>query len=274
MLLTGMHVTQQKLNDNGLVTNDFSNQSLIERDDNLYYQPSPEDPGLNDPIFSPNSNFLETYYRYLATNKPENYFGICGYTGISMLLSFYDTYWNDTIIDEKYDAPVTINSSNLQNLTVASPGVQNDTLPSQDTIIQNIKPDGMTKNEFLASSEFPESFEFGIMQEVKKLIEGDTFLGKLFSIALNNGSITPSQPYEYYSSPNNPNYLNGIGVNFDIVKNTINDYLHDNEPISNIVTLSTSKLKQETSQEKTRLRNEIISLVQSGKPVFSRWKPL
>lgn len=185
-----------------------------------------------------------------------------------MLLSFYDTYWNDTIIDEKYDAPVTITGNTLQNLTIASPGVQNDTMPSKDEVIQKIKPDGMSKDEFLASSEFPEAFEFGIMQEVKHLVESDTFLGKLFSIALNNGSITPSQPYDYYSSPINPTFLNGIGVNYDIVTNIINDYLLDNEAISGVVTLNSSKLQQDTSIEKTRLRNEIISLLQSGKPVL------
>lgn len=267
ILLTGMYTPQQKDIKNEVFADDFSNQALIERKNDLYYEPAPDDTGLGDPNFSQDSSFLETYYRNLATNKPSNSFGICGYTGISMLLSFYDTYWNDAIIDEKYDSPVAIIGASLQNLTVASPGVQNDTMPSQNAIIQKIKPDDMTRDEFIASSDFPRAFEFGIMQEVKLLIDNDTFLGKLFSIALNNGSIKPSQTYDYYSS-GNQSYLNGIGVSYNIVVNTINDYLLNNEAITNVVTLNTSKLQQETPLEKARLRNEIIALVQSGKPVL------
>lgn len=78
ILLTGIHVNQKQIYESGVYTNDSFNHSLIERDNSLYYEPGPENPDFNDPIFSPNSNFLEMYYRYLAINKPGNYFGICG----------------------------------------------------------------------------------------------------------------------------------------------------------------------------------------------------
>lgn len=37
---------------------------------------------------------------------PNNSLGICGYTGISMFFSYYDSYWNDSFIPEQYESDV------------------------------------------------------------------------------------------------------------------------------------------------------------------------
>ena len=86
---------------------------------------------------------------------------------------------------------------------------------------------------------------------------------------MNNGSITPSQPYDYYS-PVNPtiDYLGGIGVNYEIMTNTITDYIQSYDHLKNKLTLNSSKLSNDSQTEKTRLRNEIVALVKSGKPVL------
>ena len=87
-----------------------------------------------------------------------------------MLLTFYDSYWNDGIIEEKYDAPVTFNGTTIPVNIAQSPGVQNETMPSQNSIISKILPEGMTIEEFRNSNEFAEAFEYEIMQEIKGLI--------------------------------------------------------------------------------------------------------
>ena len=67
-----------------------------------------------------------------------NRLGICGYTGITMFLSFYDSYWNDNFIIDKYDSNVTNISSTLLNSSSTSayqsPGVRNDITWDSNTI--------------------------------------------------------------------------------------------------------------------------------------------
>lgn len=48
-------------------------------------------------------DFKYEYFRGLTDNFGENIFNSCGYVAIGQLLSYYDTYLDDDIIDEKYD---------------------------------------------------------------------------------------------------------------------------------------------------------------------------
>lgn len=50
-----------------------------------------------------NLTFKDSYFDCLTQRFPMNYKGNCGYVGIAMLLSYYDTYLNDLIIPENFD---------------------------------------------------------------------------------------------------------------------------------------------------------------------------
>lgn len=234
--------------------------NINNNEDELYYESDPDDffEQVEDTGFISNPNFLENYYLNLVDNKPNNKFGICGYTAISMLLSFYDTYWNDSIIAEKHDAPAIFDGSTFYNNEIESPGVQNDTMPSKMEIVKKIKPSDMTINEFMESEDFNEVYKNAVIAEVNNLIENDTFLGKLLSIAIDNGHIDLS----------NMTYDKAFGVNFKIMNSVINSYIEQNDSISNKITLFSNKLKSDSPEEKTKLRNEIIFLINQGKPVI------
>lgn len=45
-----------------------------------------------------NFPFAESYFKNLKSNMPINILGNCGYTSIGMLMSFYDTFINNSII--------------------------------------------------------------------------------------------------------------------------------------------------------------------------------
>lgn len=49
------------------------------------------------------SNFKNHYFDNLTYNFGVNYKGSCGYVAMAMLLSYYDTYISDDIVDEQYD---------------------------------------------------------------------------------------------------------------------------------------------------------------------------
>ncbi|HOJ45273.1 MAG TPA: hypothetical protein PK340_04530 [Bacilli bacterium] len=121
-----------------LLTNCFSNQPETPKDnERIYFSPNPlehlepyEDPGSFDPeltIEGIRKNNID-YYSKLTHNIGNNTFGSCGYVGISMILSYYDTFLSDDIIldddnndqTEMYDIVGTTDSS-LNS--VLSPGV-------------------------------------------------------------------------------------------------------------------------------------------------------
>ncbi len=59
------------------------------------------------------SSFLISYYRHLTNNFGHNSHGSCGYVAIGMLLGYYDTFLNDSIIPEAYDVTSKGNKTNM-----------------------------------------------------------------------------------------------------------------------------------------------------------------
>ena len=43
------------------------------------------------------------YFKNLTNNYGKNVFGSCGYIATGMLLSFWDTYWDDSAVEERYE---------------------------------------------------------------------------------------------------------------------------------------------------------------------------
>lgn len=69
--------------------------------------------------------FSPYYFSNLNNNFPYNIKGSCSYVSVSMLLSFYDTYWNDNFIPDKYESTSEVVENKVLNLT-DSPGVKNE----------------------------------------------------------------------------------------------------------------------------------------------------
>lgn len=65
------------------------------------------------------SNFLQNYFYNLRSNLSENH-STCGYVAIGMLLSYYDTFWDDDIVPEAYETTAVISS--LSDNDYNSPG--------------------------------------------------------------------------------------------------------------------------------------------------------
>ena len=50
------------------------------------------------------STVAHHHFDNLGGNIPENVYGSCVYVAMSMLLSFYDSYWNDSFVPEDYES--------------------------------------------------------------------------------------------------------------------------------------------------------------------------
>ena len=84
----------------------------------------------NDSIYL--DDLYSTQYFYnLRENFGYNMYGSCGFIAMGMLLSFYDTYWDDDIVGDNYEVKTEIEASTLNNAfreeeAPYSPGIRND----------------------------------------------------------------------------------------------------------------------------------------------------
>ena len=268
-------------------------------EDDLYYATEPDENGNFNPelfdnevnvisstsspiiddkedIYISNKQFLFDYFTNLKNNILQNRIGMCGYTAIGMFLSYYDSYWDDHFIEDKYESQQTnIYSFTLHKSGYNSPGVKNtlSNSPTKDSISKKIIESGITDTN---SEEYKKAFDYEVMNFIIGEIEKDSFAGKLFSIALENGSIVPHYSLDtYYSGEKNgavinKNYLTGVGVNYDVIDSVLRDYIKQNEFINDKIQIQTSKIdiKKNELEEKNRIRNEIIELIKQGKPVL------
>lgn len=76
----------------------------------------------NDSILYQNDKYASYYFNNLTENFGNNIKGSCTYIAFAMLLSYYDTYWDDTIIPENYDM-ITMLSNDKLDLNAESPGI-------------------------------------------------------------------------------------------------------------------------------------------------------
>ena len=68
---------------------------------------------------------LEHYFSKLGGNVPDNVQGSCGYVALSMLLSYYDTYWNDRFVADKYET-TTAYKANLSSVGAPALKTENE----------------------------------------------------------------------------------------------------------------------------------------------------
>lgn len=84
----------------------------LDHDDNLY----------QTDFYSP------YYFSRLTKNYGYNVKGSCTYIAFDMLLSFYDTYWDDSYIPENYDMNEILDSNNFTLDYIESPGTYGEEL--------------------------------------------------------------------------------------------------------------------------------------------------
>lgn len=71
------------------------------------------------------SSFLKHYFDNLTENFGMNYAGSCGYVAMAMMLSYYDAFYDSSIVPSAYDIASSGTESNLID-RACSPGVLHD----------------------------------------------------------------------------------------------------------------------------------------------------
>ena len=77
----------------------------------------------NDNTLHLTNEYATHYFYNLTENFGVNEMGSCGYIALGMLLSYYDTYWDDNFIEETFDQNASL-STNSFTTNVSSPGIK------------------------------------------------------------------------------------------------------------------------------------------------------
>ena len=83
------------------------------------------------------NSFLQHYFYNLRSNLSENH-STCGYVAIGMLLSYYDTFWDDDIVPEVYETTAAISSLSDYDYNSPGAGEISHSLENCGSISQNI----------------------------------------------------------------------------------------------------------------------------------------
>lgn len=181
--------------------------------------------------------YSSLYFSNLVDNFGNNTHGTCSYVAIGMLLSFYDSYWNDNLIPESYDKV-----SNYQY--VISPTYDFE-YPSFDVLSPGIE-----------SEQWDDVFE---LTESEYL----TFVNQNESIYFQSKLIKLSQLYfgmAKFESSTNP-----YGMTFGEILGFLDYYLYDYRG------LTTSNFYIDSENTNSNLvRSFAISKITDGAPVLLR----
>lgn len=189
---------------------------------------------IND--LSINSYYEGVYFSNLRTNFGNNSHGSCSYVALGMLISFYDSYWNDSFIPEDYD----VESTSLFT-----------TYPSADFAFPS----------FYAESPgilFEPSNEVNSLSLDEYLIYTSSHSDIYFQSKL----ISLSQ--SYFGKEKFENTSNPFGMTFGEMLGFLNYYLYDYR------NFSTAQVVINSCNDVSSVRSYVINKIKNGIPVILR----
>ena len=190
---------------------------------------------LYDSNITSYDNFLQSYYDNLTYNFGMNYQGSCGYVAIGMLLSYYDTYLCDDIIEDSYDIVSIGNSANMISRR-NSPGVMKDIISNPDV------PELATYGAFLSPTDY-----YNHMASLSNV----SFHSKLITIGAELGY------YNFSEQENNP-----AALSFDEIRLILTNYLNTKTQLNyNIEVMP-------YTNNSDIIRSYTIDMVKKGTPVL------
>lgn len=99
------------------------------------------------------NTYLEAYFENLTENFGYNYKGSCGYIALGMILSYYDNYFTDDVISERYDVRSEGLGTNMINRH-NSPGVMNDNFLYDEIENDEIENEEIEKGEKISAQKY------------------------------------------------------------------------------------------------------------------------
>lgn len=177
---------------------------------------------------SQNNTFKYYYFNNMIANFGNNDVGSCGYVAMAMLLTYFDTYWDDSIVPTNYEVSASLPSLDA-SLCASSPGTLREaTCPDSYRPFYDSSLDGESgvPNNYSLYKNWLYSNYYNYSLHTKLIID---HLGVNTPYGLGVGPSTFNAVFsEYFSSINYSNYIyirTPDGATSDQVKSWVIDQI-------------------------------------------------
>lgn len=217
--------------------------------------------------------FVKDYFRNMTVEFPTNDDDRnCGYVAFSMLLSYYDTYWNSGFIDDKYNTSTKAHLDSLTDTSFVSPGVKEHNI--QVWSASHPEPTepgpGATEEEKTRYNNTLRSFFNNYLEKMLNAEYVNQYLmSYLYSIGMEAGVLA------YHTHPIPTISLEGLKAISDIYVKRIESFYHTDPfeecfvEFCHSLFYSDKYLNYQTEDEKREaVRNDIVEKVRQGQPLI------
>ena len=213
-------------------------------------------------------DFVYDYFVNLIENLPTNNAGNCGYTALTMLLCYYDTYWNRDIIPYQYNNRDQTQLKSIKDTDFSSPGVQ-DFAAKLDFRGQYMEePDENSKDEYV--QEYDEYLRKAYSRYLDEMLmhTPDNFISELYDLALDRNNTWGTKIWDF-ARERKP------GLDLDRAC-TLAERYFSKYGLSGKAELVSKWYQDYTSVppkfQREYLREDIIMRIQAGQPVIVQGK--
>lgn len=200
--------------------------------------------------------FVKDFFKNLNDNLPRNdYENNCGYVAATMLLSYYDTYWNPNFIPDQYNNQDLAVLDSLDDKEFESPGVKD----IHEDIWTDCEP--MKAPDKKSSQEYKDAYYGHYYNYVQRMLthKDESFIAYLYDRAISYGSFKP----EEYPVP--------LSYLIDICA-IVNQYFSENPELAGKVTMKRVYYKDlagsSEDEKRERLKEMAATRLKAGQPLI------
>ena len=178
--------------------------------------------GPNQLHYYEQPEFVKDYFKNLTTNYPRNkYEQNCSYVAATMLLSYYDTYWNPNFIPDQYNNTDLTVLDSLSDKEFDSPGVKD----IYEEVWNDCDPMDAPKDS--SPDDYKKKYYDHYRDYINRMLEhkNESFVAYLYDKAIETGGLRP----EVFPVP--LAYLN-------VIQTIVNKYFSENPKLAGKVTMN------------------------------------
>ncbi|GEM_PF-3650298 len=206
--------------------------------------------------------FAAEYFANLTEHFPTNNANNCGYVAAAMLLSYYDTYWNGSIIPNWFNNPMA-SRVHLDDSHYSSPGVNDFYAPVWTERNPRMDPPEDGDNDSEYARRYYENEREAYHEYLDRMLAytNDNIVSELYSIALDPA--VGAYRFDIEPKP----LLNVVRmqtvVNHFLAKNGLQGKIEMNA----IKLLDFNNVTEKEEYQRELLRKEAISALKEGRPI-------
>ena len=240
--------------------------------DLVYEGPKYEGPNVAN--YREQPNFVKDYFRNLKTNFPTNDDdNNCGYVSAAMLLSYYDTCWNSSIVPDVFNNSNKTELNSLSDTFFDAPGVKDYNLQVWTGNYPQKRDEPAETASESVKKEYRDyvygAYSLYIERMTGSAVKNNYIIPHLYKIALNKGIIrfndhTPS--YDYKSIIPTIDF-EGLSTVLSAYFEEI-DELKNNKMIFDYVDLDSVGTFSTEAEKYAAVRQAAIEKLKNGQPII------